>query len=261
MENARIQQLIFKYNQQQATAGEVKEIEKLLEEGKIELHDLKEVDHLEQQVAKMQLPLPSADLDDRFYQMLALEKGIKGSFSWRKFFSWPELAPRLAFASVTLIIGFGVGYLVKPAASTGDQDISSVKNELSELKEMMMLSLLEKESATERLRAVSLTSDMDDASSKVTSALIQTLNEDENVNVRLAALDALKSYARQSAVRESLIRSIAKQTSPLVQVALADLMAELQAKSSVKELENLVKSDRMPADVKSRIQQSIDILI
>jgi hypothetical protein len=102
---------------------------------------------------------------------------------------------------------------------------------------------------------------MDDASSKVTSALIQTLNEDENVNVRLAALDALKSYARQSAVRESLIRSIAKQTSPLVQVALADLMAELQAKSSVKELENLVKSDRMPADVKSRIQQSIDILI
>jgi hypothetical protein len=260
MENARIQQLIFRYNQQQATADEVREIEKFLEEGKIELHDLKEVDHLEHQVAKIQLPLPSADLDDRFYQMLALEKGIKGSFSWRKFFSWPELAPRLALASVTLIVGFGIGYLTKPA-STGDPDISLVKNELSELKEMMMLSLLEKESATERLRAVSLTSDMDDASSKVTQALIETLNEDENVNVRLAALDALKPYAKQSVVREELIRSIAKQTSPLVQIALADLMAELRAKSSVKELENIVKSDRMPADVKNRIQQSIDILI
>lgn len=260
MDNGRIQQLILRYNHQQATAEEVKEIEKLLEEGKIELHDLQEVHQLEQQVAKMQLPLPSGDLDDRFYQMLALEKGMKSSFSWRKFFSWPELAPKLALAAVTLIIGVGVGYFVRPAG-TGDQDISHVKNELSELKEMMMLSLLEKESATERLRAVSLTSEMDEASSKVTTALIQTLNEDENVNVRLAALDALKGYVKQSVVREALIRSIAKQTSPLVQVALADLMAELRAKSSVKELENLMKSDRVPADVKTRIQKSIDVLI
>jgi hypothetical protein len=261
MDNKNIQELIFRYNHQQATAEDVREIERLLENGSIELHQLTAVDQMDQQLAKMDYPVPTAELDNRFYQILSQEKGIKPSFSWRKFFSWPELAPRLALASLTLIIGFGIGYFIKPAGTVQNQDISAVKTELSALKEMMMLSLLEKESATERLRAVSLTSEMNEASSKVTSALIQTLNEDENVNVRLAALDALKPYARQSEVREALIRSIANQQSPLVQVALADLMGQLQAKSSVKELQKLLKSDSTPTDVKNRIKQSIDILI
>ena len=76
--------------------------------------------------------------------------------------------------------------------------------EVSDLKELMMLSLLEKESATERLKAVSLTQEMDQASQKVTSALLQTLNNDDNVNVRLAALDALKPYSSDGNVRAGI---------------------------------------------------------
>jgi hypothetical protein len=262
MEKQHIQELILKFNLQQATAEEINQIEQLLEEGSIGLHELKDVHHLEEQVMKMILPSPTADLDDRFYQMLALEKKSKSSFSWRGFFSWPELAPRLAMASVMLIIGVGIGYFLKPAApantSTGDQ---AVAQQLTELKEMVMLSLLEKESATDRLKAVSLTEQMDAASAKVTGALIQTLNEDENVNVRLAALEALKPYVRDSHVREELIRSIGQQKFPLVQVALAELMAQFQVKSSVKELEKIVHSDKTPTDVKNRIKQSIDVLI
>jgi hypothetical protein len=79
--------------------------------------------------------------------------------------------------------------------------------------------------------------------------------------VRLAALEALAPYAKESHVREELIRSISKQDSPLVQVALAELMADLQVKSSVKELEKIMKSDKTPTDVKNKIKQSIDVLI
>jgi hypothetical protein len=192
--------------------------------------------------------------------MLALEKRSKGSFSWREFFSWPQLAPKLALASVTLILGFAIGYVMKPAP-VADDKMEALSQQVVDLKEMMMLSMLEKESPTERLKAVSLTSEMNMASSKVTSALIETLNNDENVNVRLAALEALKPYANISAVREALIRSIAKQESPLVQVALAETMAQLQAKSSVKELRKIIESDKTPADVKNKIKQTIDIII
>jgi DNA polymerase III delta subunit len=102
---------------------------------------------------------------------------------------------------------------------------------------------------------------MDQASQKVTSALIQTLNNDNNVNVRLAALDALRVYSGEGKVREELIRSIAKQDSPLVQIALAELMAQLQAKSSVKELEKILKNENTPADVKKKIEQSLKVLV
>jgi hypothetical protein len=150
--------------------------------------------------------------------------------------------------------------MLRPAPKNTNQ-MEVLTSEVTELKEMMMLSLLEKESATDRLKAVSLTHDMDQASKKVTKALIETLNNDSNINVRLAALDALKAYSNDSVVREALIRSIAKQDSPLVQVALAELMAGLQVKSSVKELQKIMENKNTPKDVKDRIKKSIDVLI
>lgn len=258
MEMEKIQELILKYNSQQATAEEIGTIEKLIGEGAISMDELQDIDMLENQISRVEFPSPSSGLDDSFYDMLAREKRSRTGFSWRGFFSWPDLAPKLAFASFTLILGVAIGYLIKP--DPNGKEIATVTQEVKQLREMMMLSLLEKESATERLKAVGLTQDMDEASSKVTGALIQTLNEDTNVNVRLAALEALKSYVNDSHVREELIRSIARQESPLVQIALAELMASFQVKSSVKELQKIIQSDKTPDDVKTRIKQSIDVL-
>jgi hypothetical protein len=260
MKTERIKELVNKYNAMLADPAELKEIEQLIEKGIIDIEDLNELHAIEERVFSMESAAPSLSLDDKFYDMIQKEKRPANSFSWRKFFAWPELAPRLAFASVTLILGLVAGYYLRPQESK-DQEIASVGEELRDLKELMMLSLLEKESVTDRLKAVSLTEEMDQASQKVTSALLQTLNNDNNVNVRLAALDALRGYSGESKVREELIRSIAKQDSPLVQIALAELMAQLQAKSSVTELEKILKNENTPTDVKRKIEESLKVLI
>jgi hypothetical protein len=260
MKTERIKELVNKYNAMLADPAELKEIEQLIENGVIDIEDLNELHAIEERVLSMESATPSLSLDDKFYEMLQKEKRPANPFSWKKFFAWPELAPRLAFASVTLILGLVAGYFLRtPPAEDGQ--IATLGREVSELKEVMMLSLLEKESVTDRLKAVSLTQEMDQASQKVTSALIQTLNNDNNVNVRLAALDALRVYSGEGKVREELIRSIAKQDSPLVQIALAELMAQLQAKSSVKELEKILKNENTPADVKKKIEQSLKVLV
>ncbi|MBK8292118.1 MAG: HEAT repeat domain-containing protein [Flammeovirgaceae bacterium] len=139
--------------------------------------------------------------------------------------------------------------------------MSELTKEVGDLKEMVMLSLMEKESATQRLKAVSLTSEMDQASDKVTNALFVALNKDENVNVRLAALEALKPYVSKSTVRLKLIESIEEQASPLVQVALAELMVTMQEKRSVDQLRQLLKDERVPKEVKYKISESIKVLI
>ena len=258
MEKRMVKELIAKYNASQASASELKTIEQLIESGEIELTDLNDLTLLDDQILNLESPTPSVNLDDRFYRMLAEEKkSVKPAFSWKHFFSWPELAPKLALASITLMIGFFGGYVLQsPSQKT---EVSVLTQEVSDLKEMMMLSLLEKESATDRLKAVSLTEEMD-ASTKVTSALLQTLNNDNNVNVRLAALEALQPYVKNNHVREELIRSIGKQDSPLVQLALAELMAALQEKSSVKELQKVLENERTPKGVKSKIKETIDVL-
>lgn len=255
----RIKGLIDRYNSMSADAAEIHEVEQLIESGMIRLEDLKVLHDLQENLHAIQVPEPTAALDDRFYSMLKKEGRISVAIDWKSFFSFKVMAPRLAFASVLLVAGFIAGRLMAPGREDSPQ-MRQLGQEVSSLKELMMLSLLEKESATDRLKAVSLTEEMDQASKKVTTALIQTLNNDENVNVRLAALDALRPYSRESSVREALIRSIGKQESPLVQISLAELMAELQAKGSVEELEKILRSNSTPEEVKKKIRESIQVI-
>ena len=98
MEKEKIEKLISKFSAQQLTADEQKMLEQLIESGEVDLDALAPVSQLHDKISMMYFPEPGRDLDDRFYQMLALEKGSGRSFSWKNFFSWPELAPKLAFA-------------------------------------------------------------------------------------------------------------------------------------------------------------------
>jgi hypothetical protein len=262
MSHEEIQRLLARFRAGESTPGETAEIEQLLSDGAIGLDDLEGLSELEGQVMRLTLPSPSQALDKRFYEMLSRERQEDRASVWAAFFTWRDLAPKLALASFMLVIGVATGYLLRPAHhDPGNGQIAMLSKQVSDLQEMMMLSLLEKGSPTERLKAVGLTREMDEASKKVTGALIQTLNYDENINVRLAALEALKPYAADRNVREALVRSIGKQESPLVQVSLAELMAALQEKSAVQEFEKIIGSESTPAEVKDKIRESIKVLI
>ncbi len=259
MEKKQREELIDKYNEGLADPSEVKLIEQLIESGEVDLIELRELADLDQQIQKMESPSPSMNLDEQFYTSLAREKKamkIESLFSWP---SWSIIFPRLAFAAVLILVGFSMGYFIQSPLEK--REVSQLTQEVGALKEIIMLSLLEKESASQRLMAVSLTSEMNQASEKVTNALFTTLNHDENVNVRLAALEALKLYSKESAVRAKLIESIIIQDSPLVQMALAELMVSIQEKKSVEALKQVMQSDKTPKEVKSKISESIKVLI
>ena len=259
MERKQIDELVAKYNEGLADPAEIKLIEELIAAGEVDLTSLHELAGLDEQIQKMEMASPSLSLDDKFYTALADEKRASRKTNSFSFPSLNSLFPRLAMAAVLILSGFAVGYFLQsPQQKT---EVSELTKEVGDLKEMVMLSLMEKESATQRLKAVSLTSEMDQASDKVTNALFVALNKDENVNVRLAALEALKPYVSKSTVRLKLIESIEEQASPLVQVALAELMVTIQEKRSVDQLRQLLKDERVPKEVKYKISESIKVLI
>jgi HEAT repeat protein len=67
----------------------------------------------------------------------------------------------------------------------------------------------------------------------VTAALVEAARSDSNVNVRLAAIDALVRASSDPEVRHSLASSLPQQESPLVQAALIDYLVDAKdAKSS-----------------------------
>ena len=257
MEKQKIDELVAKYNEGLADPAEILALEKLIEEGEVGLTQLHELRAFDEKILRVDEGAPSLRLDDQFYAMLGdgKRKTAGSTFQWP---TWSFLMPRLAIGSVLLFMGFAGGYwLQRPAGG----DVSALTHEVGELKEMVMLSLLEKESASDRLRAVSLTSEMNQVSDNVSKALFMTLNSDPNVNVRLAALEALIPFVSQGGVREGLIRSIALQDSPLVQLNLAELMAAIQERKSVSELQKIVDNDTTPTEVKDKIKKSIEVLI
>jgi HEAT repeat protein len=175
-----------------------------------------------------------------------------------------QAQPRLAFSLLLVAIGLIGGYLLRQPGQSSisyNKQIDSLSSQVSEMKQVMMLSLLKDPSASQRIQAVGYTEELSSVDFKVIGALFTTLNEDPNVNVRLATLDALVKLAREPKVREGLVRSIDLQESPLMQSAIADVMVKLQEKSSVKSLQRLLNKKDLNKMVKNNIEKSIQKLI
>jgi hypothetical protein len=165
MEAEKIKDLLFKYNAGDAGPGEIREIENLIEQGTIQLDDIEGFGKMSDQIVAIETPGPSRSLDEKFHQMMRQERGVAKKAIWKNFFSPIDFMPRLAFASLALLVGLAVGYILRSPAKK-DEQIVEMRQEIHDLKEMMMLSLLEKESATDRLKGCQ--SDGTDGSGKQT---------------------------------------------------------------------------------------------
>lgn len=265
--NKAIKQLILKFNRGEASPEEEAQIEVYMEQGLVEVEDLEELNRLGNHLEALGYLQSQHNLHHGFQQMMAAEKTRlerTPRIVIRKFFQqqWTfSTALQAAIIVVVLGVGFSLGYWLRPSQQAGKQDLVVISNELKDVKEMMMLTMLKNESTPDRLKAVKMSEELDDASEEVTNALLKTLNNDKSVNVRLAALESLYQYAENPTVREGLIRSIRNQNSPMVQMSLAEMMAALQEKRSVKEFEKLLRSNRSPEEVKEKIKSSIQPLM
>lgn len=160
---------------------------------------------------------------------------------------------RIAAGFALLMTGFSAGLLL----NSQNEKIDRLYSEMHHIQEVLMISLLDNPSATERLRAIGYSSDIPSDDSRVIEALMQTLNNDPNVNVRIAAVNALVGHSSNPAVREGLVRSISAQKSPIVQVALADAMLAMQERRSVNEFKKLLEHEEMDNNVRHKLENTI----
>ena len=141
-----------------------------------------------------------------------------------------------------------------PAAAN---EIEELRSELHQTRQMVALSLLQQQSANDRLKGVSWSYQLQQPGREILAALLDTLMHDQNVNVRLAAVDALAQSARQPAVRQGILQALAQQDSPMVQIALIDLLVGLGEKNSVTTLRNLSANRNLDTAVRDRAEQGL----
>ena len=222
-----------------------------------------------QQLVTVKNLLPNPEMSTRFYAMLdTYKKEVEAKEERSLSTLWQKLKARFMYYPVynwaysLVLIGLGTVagfWLRKPdnQSVVYQKQVESLSSQMQEMKQMMMLSMLENPAATERMRGVSYTEQLNQVDDKVIDALLTTFNYDENVNVRIVTLEALIPLANNPKVREGLVQSLIKQESPLVQVALADAMVKLQEKRSVKEFRRILRKNNLNIMVKDKIEKSI----
>ena len=143
-------------------------------------------------------------------------------------------AAGIVWACLFLACGYFIGkHADRGAEHRVQQQIEAMRQELAATRQMVALSMLQQQSASQRLEGVSWSTRLPEPDPKVMGALMHTLRFDNSVDVRLAALDALSRYADRPEIRRELVDALQTTQSPLVQVALIDLLVDLHDKSAV----------------------------
>lgn len=208
--------------------------------------------------------VPSDRMRARFYGELArLDRAGAGSAEpwharvlaafervWPKTVGW-----QVAAAAATLVAGILLGTALGGEDET-QVELARLRGDVETMGRVVAISLLDHPSASERLRGVSWGARVAAADDRVLGALLETVREDENMNVRLAAVEALAASARDRRVRSGLIEALPRQRSPLVQMLLLDLLAPEGLSDATDSLGELLEREDLDPAVRDRILET-----
>jgi HEAT repeat protein len=208
---------------------------------------------------------PGPVLRARFYEKLEayqqgyLESGLatpRFPF-FRSFRLWWSARPALQFAVslATLLIGFWAGFSLQRGRE--DSQLGQLHSEVASMRQMVALSLMQQQSASDRLKGVNWAYRVEQPDTEVLSALLYTVNHDSSVNVRLAAVDALRTFSNSPVAVRGLTQAIGKQNSPMVQIALIDQLADMRDRGAVPALQTLVGDGQVNSEVRQRAEWAL----
>ncbi|MCB0688181.1 MAG: HEAT repeat domain-containing protein [Saprospiraceae bacterium] len=162
---------------------------------------------------------------------ISSEKGKLRTLNWWKY---------IAVASIFLLLGIGgINYLNQVQTN---KTFSQKKTDL--------LRLVSADNTTGRIKILNQFQTESINDPDILNAFIHVLENDKSTNVRLAAVDALSNLPHDEAVKSVLIRILKDDQEPAIQMAIINVLVKWRDPSSKSTLEELLKEDELPEDVK-----------
>ncbi|KUG09044.1 zf-HC2 domain-containing protein [Solirubrum puertoriconensis] len=202
--------------------------------------------------------VPGPGLRTHFLQLLEEEKAaLAAAPAARVRPLWPREAThwalRIAAGVALLLTGVALGHWGRPnpAAAVATSPAPAPTRHAVRLAAALSGEAAQRLSASDRIQLVSNAAAAAEATDApgdpVIQALINTLNFDSNVNVRLAAAGALYRLRADPRVGEAFTQSLSIQTDPNVQILLIELLVNMRERRAAAQFEQLAqKPDALP---------------
>jgi anti-sigma factor RsiW len=197
--------------------------------------------------------VPSDRLRARFHAGLAAYEA-RAERSWaERFFSswWPQQpAFQVGLAAALALVGVLVG---QQLPSRADDEVAALRAEVR----TVGLALLDHQSAAERLLGVEW-SQRTAQSPEVVKALLERVQYDSNLTVRLAAIEALRSQVDRPEVGTTLAAALERQDAPLLQIALTDALLASGSATGEAAVRAVLDRDELDPTVREYMQNALE---
>jgi HEAT repeats/Putative zinc-finger len=216
-----------------------------------------ELTGLWQDLGELHKAEPDARQKRRFETMLAAQGAVPQrlprALGWGQ---WLRPLP-LGLGFALLFAGLGGGWWLRGLGDPAHgSEVAALRAEVRDTKELVVLSMLQQQSANDRLAGVSYSNGLGALDPQITQALLHSLRYDPSPDVRLAALDALQRANTggkpPSAATRGLVEAFQYQESPLVQIALVDSFVERRAPEARQLLQKVSNDPNYTAEVRER---------
>jgi hypothetical protein len=196
--------------------------------------------------------VPHERLRARFHATLAAEEERARGPRLERWLEawWPERRALQAAVAIALAL-FGIA-LGRSWPTTSEHDVAALRDEVRALG----LALLDHQSAAERLLGIE-GAQRASASREVVDALLARVAFDPNVNVRLAAINALRPQVGRAEVADGLAAALGRQESPLLQVALTDALLATGSARGISAVRALLASDSLEPTVRDYVETAL----
>ncbi len=169
---------------------------------------------------------------------------------------WLKVAAILILTMGTYLSGYYVG------SGKGRQRQQQMEAALNQTKQQVQIASLLDFSGPQKIDAVYSISQSGQSGDTLIDALVATMNSDKNVNVRLAAINALTGMMdKNQRVKHELIRSLALQDNSLLQISLIQVLTEAGVKEARSEIESIARKENTDERVKAIAKDMIKIII
>jgi anti-sigma factor RsiW len=170
--------------------------------------------------------------------------------------AWMKVAAMITVALVTYSTGYYMGN------EKGEQKSQQLEVALNQTRQQVLLAGLQEYTGPQKIQAVYDISQSGMSGDALVDALVNTMNSDKNVNVRLAAINALSGMVKNNEkVKKELIRSLSLQENALLQISLIQVLTESGVKEAKDEIESIVGNEKTDANVKAYAKDMIKIII